>query len=633
MTPKRRAVVTSFLAIVTIATVAIAVQRIRAYWPGLEKIVAQAAEVVQPAPLSAMHQNIPELSECRACHATASSIADEKCLKCHSEIGERRETKQGFHGNGLVGACAQCHKDHGEGLITFDRASFNHRQTTFPLVERHAELKCEQCHEKPVSDSRHEGMRFDFIGLKHDSCVACHDDPHHGDLVAKASGEGAASDIAKDRSCSSCHDQTGWTGRHMSFSHEADSSFKLRGAHASLDCKKCHEPTDAKASLASAPFKSLSTDCQSCHADPHRGTLLTNGKSCTSCHDQDSWTGRDLSFDHSRDTTFKLRGKHASLECTACHSPSAPGAALATADFKNTATGCASCHQDPHAGQFESPTTNCADCHQENGFKGSDLLFRHESVKSFPLTGAHASVACAACHKPTDASKNSALGARFRGLDTSCASCHEDPHAGSLAPKSCTTCHDTVAWTGPHLVFDHRSKVTSDFTLDAAHSTLSCASCHSSVVFKPTPTDCAKCHATEAAHLDGRVEIAGEAAQWTPSPHAGILKCTDCHDTTAPNEHIEDIATRCAKCHTQHYATLLLEQRAHLGSIVGAAREKLSQGASPTDETAAKRRAILDAALKVSAHDYLPAEQQARAVLESLSDSKDQPPGSKSGGG
>lgn len=621
MTQRRRRLLTALIATLMLVTVAFAAIRIRAAWPGFDSLFARAASIVEPAPLAAAHHDLEGTKDCRSCHATTTDIPNSRCLNCHQEIGDRIAGAIGFHGKELTGNCAQCHRDHRSELIVFDRAKFNHRQATFPLVEKHATLECEACHRKqqPAMDPV-ATPRFDFLGLAHERCEDCHRDPHQGTLTSD------------DVNCEHCHDQTAFTGRHLAFEHGRDSSFPLRGAHASLACAKCHTPSRPDAPLAEAKFRGLGKTCADCHQDPHRGTLTSNDRNCTECHDESGWTGRNLEFDHSKVTAFPLRGKHANVACSQCHKDTDASGRLATADFATTATTCASCHADPHAGQFQG--ADCATCHRESGFRQPDVLFRHASVDRFPLTGAHADVACAQCH----IEKGAASGVEattFRGLSSACSTCHLDPHvAGTSASRTtrarpeladpaladqrasdasdCARCHDTKTFRGAQMTFDHAKM--SNFTLDETHRSLSCTECHSTLVFRPTPTTCAECHRDVSDAMAGRIELAGKLEQVEPSPHAGLVTCSQCHDTTKRNETFERLAEKCGDCHTPHYTSLALTQGSSFGERVARLRRAAVSGSN--SKAAGTTDRDLDTLLRFAAHDFQSADKLLRLRFE-----------------
>ena len=215
------------------------------------------------------------------------------------------------------------------------------------------------------------------------------------------------------------------------------------------------------------------TACFQCHS---RSEAMT--QRCLACHTEIAWY------------RSQRRGFHARV----------------------TATECAKCHPD-HAGR------DFAMVHWD---EGAPERFRHDRT-GWALTGAHARVACRACHKIEN--QRAAVAAKIRkkdhaaswlGLDTSCASCHTDPHAGRFG-SDCARCHTTGAWkeiskTG----FDHEK---TRFPLRGRHAAVACASCHDEKTAwgpKPAFAACGDCH--KDAHA-GTATLAGKPAD-----------CAACHD-------------------------------------------------------------------------------------------------------
>ena len=159
---------------------------------------------------------------------------------------------------------------------------------------------------------------------------------------------------------------------------------------------------------------------------------------CKLCHVGESWNTLvdDFRFDHEVNTGVPLEGAHARAQCLRCHNDRGPVAVF-------DAQGCAGCHEDVHSGDLGQ---NCSKCHQQKTWEpfGQVRLHRH---RRFPLTGAHASVACHKCH----------IGARvgnFVPTDTSCATCHAQDAANALNPphialgfvNNCQRCHMPTKW-------------------------------------------------------------------------------------------------------------------------------------------------------------------------------------------
>jgi hypothetical protein len=112
---------------------------------------------------------------CSDCHKTAlfkdtSSV----CNDCH--------VKDDYHKGRFGTKCETCHT-----AKTWKRDDFNHaKETGYPLVQKHSQLKCEQCHVKQLYAQKTSRM-----------CVRCHlkDDIHEGELGTR---------------CEICHSEVGF---------------------------------------------------------------------------------------------------------------------------------------------------------------------------------------------------------------------------------------------------------------------------------------------------------------------------------------------------------------------------------------------------------------------------------------
>ena len=353
-------------------------------------------------------------------------------------------------------------------------------------VSTHAALSkdCGACHAVPFTAAT--------MGQK---CVACHKDVTaqvaarnglHGKLLASG-WDGTT--------CSGCHvDHRGATGAltalDRSFPHTV-TGFALRGAHENMGCSSCHGKDVTTFDTAS---------CIDCH-QRLRGDFMTRhiaefGKQCIACH---NGTDRgDRNFDHST-FAFKLTGAHTGLACDRCHQNQGSLAA-----FKQTPQDCYSCHakNDAHAGKFGK---DCGSCHSTADWKQS--TFDHAKT-SFPLTGAHATIACDKCH----------AGGTFTALSTDCVSCHAEPafHQGAFGSQStqCGSCHTTQAWTPATYTLAHPA-----FPLDhgSREQTSTCKTCHATTLSAYT---CFGCH----RHTPDNVvaEHEGQTA-------AQLQDCVRCH--------------------------------------------------------------------------------------------------------
>jgi hypothetical protein len=494
--------------------------------------IAQGGVLFNPGPLNA--QEGPALGgvtshamiggECKACHVAPweQGSMDDRCLRCHQAIAIEKGNPQSLHGaiyqrnpgascrachtehkgpdsplthvsmqdfpheavgfslaahqqkaDGQAFACTDCHT---QGLQTFDMASCEncHRQrdvgwmashiqaygnnclachdgvdrfgrgfvhpARFPLEGKHATVGCEGCHRgaRAVADFK----------VSSASCVSCHqkDDPHQGRFGTN---------------CETCHTTAGW--KPANFDHNL-AAFKLTGKHQQVACESCHQ---------NGVFKGTPMDCFSCHRqnDPHQGQM----PQCETCHTTAGW--KPATFDHSR-SRFPLTGAHVQVACRNCHQSLA---------FKGTPTECIACHRadEPHQGRFG---TNCALCHSTSAWKPA--TFDH-NLSGFPLTGAHARLACESCHR----------GGNFSGLPTSCAACHGEPtfHAGAFG-TNCASCHSTNAWRPAKFNLPHPEPRVHEHGSGINHGGASCRTCHPSTVHTYT---CTACHSGNPGDGEG----------------------------------------------------------------------------------------------------------------------------------
>lgn len=318
--------------------------------------------------------------KCKSCHKKGKKYRDvpTKCNSCHR--------KDDVHKGSLGKVCADCHSDKGWKKVRFD-----HSKTDYPLTGKHREVKCRDCHKNKDHKKTPK------------TCYACHrnDDEHRGKYGKK---------------CKSCHTPKDWTI--SLFNHGRKTDYRLRGAHRKIKCKACH-----KGNLYKNKQK-LKTDCYACHRndDVHKGQ---EGKKCEQCHNERRWTqttfdhglakfpllgkhtrvkckechdkqtykdaptscyachkkddehklrfGRKCgschnarewkywSFNHNRQTNFKLDGAHRKISCESCHNrPMRKSGGISSL--------CASCHEkdDIHHGEFGM---YCEHCHAATDFK------------------------------------------------------------------------------------------------------------------------------------------------------------------------------------------------------------------------------------------------------------------------
>lgn len=531
--------------------------------------------LVMPGPLVASHAKYE--NQCERCHELLSKQAQTRlCRDCHDAIESDIERKQGFHGR-IADIdhtdCRQCHSDHkgrDADIVLLDKGTFQHTRTDFELEGAHRQAACESCHKagKARRDAPHDCHschKDDDVhkGKLGDKCADCHDarawldarekfdhaktrfpleDKHREVACASCHPAQQYRDIPRDchachklndahagrygEKCEKCHDQQGW--KNVKFDHDKDTKFRLEGQHHEVACDACHS--------ARLYDDKLATDCLSCHRkdDQHAGR---NGDKCANCHDTSAWD--HIRFKHDVDTKYPLRGRHAQVDCNACHRQGqAP---------EQAPTQCIGCHEsdDRHHGDFGR---KCERCHRVESWQV--LKFNHDTDTKYPLRGRHATTACQGCH-------GSEGYARKPGK--LCSDCHaeHDPHKGQLG-KDCAQCHDESSWRQAR--FDHD---LTGFPLIGMHSTASCASCHASHAYKDAGKQCNDCHHDKDVHQarlgpdcaschnpndwklwqfdhDKRTKYRLEGA------HQG-LSCVACH-TTAVSGRIE-LPHECHSCH------------------------------------------------------------------------------------
>ena len=557
-----------------------------------------AAQFFSPGRLSRAHAALEGLEKCSKCHEEQKGLSARLCLDCHTELQTRVAKGIGFHGH-LPAAkkqdCQGCHPDHRGVDFTMvewegGREKFDHQRAGWTLKGAHAKARCDQCHQRPLIVDpairrmlEKEPSRTTMLGAS-TRCDSCHFDEHRGQLA---------------RECQKCHNETAWKPA-AAFNHQT-SGYPLLGKHRDVACAKCH-PTDTDEHFLATAFprpraasfmemKPIDHQtCESCHEDPHKGSL---GPNCAGCHTEAGWKqiksekGQDTSFHDN--TKFPLRGGHIGVACRGCHGPY-PGQ---PARFKGIAFAhCSDCHEDAHMGQLRAKppakVVACEGCHTVNAFVPARYELEQHQTTKFPLDGAHGAVACRGCH-PTDPGLAARIPAAVRlrlhahkrpenfsfvvlhpkKTPQACNSCHEDVHRGQFAEgnvsrkggladsvrerDTCATCHQTTSFAD--LTFNHDKD--SRFPLTGKHATTACAGCHrpervggrggggGPVVtftrYKPLEMACGGCHsdyhqgqfltstlplAVTSTSTSTRAEGGGGGARFATRPRASRRRCS-----------------------------------------------------------------------------------------------------------
>ena len=339
----------------------------------------------------------------------------------------------------------------------------------------------------------------------------------------------------------------------------------LSKAHQSLSgstqCNTCHQ-----FGTSTPTFK-----CLDCHKEiaqrlsankgfhAQLGMKNPNGRDCVRCHLEHNgedfglihWEPSLKQFDH-RQAGYPLVDKHAGVACEKCHTPAhmVPVARALlkesnpTKSFLGLSQDCATCHSDPHKGQLGP---DCERCHNIQDWKQAKQ-FDHSKTK-YPLTGAHAQVACEKCHFPSGPEHT----VKYTGIKFGeCIDCHTDPHKGAFK-GTCESCHTTATWKKVAMSdqqFDHSK---TKYPLLGMHAKVACDQCHVNGDFKKQLAfaQCVDCH--------------------TPDPHKGQFQaraskgeCAECHNVSGwkpslfgVKEHAtskyplegKHAAVACEKCH------------------------------------------------------------------------------------
>ncbi|MEM7163936.1 MAG: cytochrome c3 family protein [Planctomycetota bacterium] len=399
------------------------------------------------------------------------------CGECHDDP----------HAGGLIDDCGACHgQDAFHPTVAFDHGHL-------PLEGGHRNLSCDDCHRIPSPESTRRELPFPFHITHGKTCADCHESPHK--II--------------DDACDQCHSGTdlSWGRALTSMTPERHAivGFPLNKPHDNVECRQCHEPSLPFAERHLDPqlpgYDRQPDSCQGCHEDVHRGQFGSRRPNCIDCHEREHFTPTGFGIaDH--ETVFPLTGAHKAVPCTDCHPINSISNIRMLVGIPEN---CASCHDDPHAGQFQEEihSDGCESCHTETLDSFHLPHFAHSERTNFKLQGAHARAACDSCHiRALPPTRTGQLIARqYENTPTDCASCHRDVHRGQFAEReSCDVCH-TSAEEWSDITFDHDRDTS--FPLEGNHSGVPCASCHqpvrladgSSVVqYKPLGQECSDCH-------------------------------------------------------------------------------------------------------------------------------------------
>jgi hypothetical protein len=165
------------------------------------------------------------------------------CISCH--------LKDDKHKGNFGPKCETCHVENDWKEIDFD----HDRQTRSPLLGKHKQAKCADCHKS--------GRLTDKMPTL---CFECHekDDMHKNTFGPM---------------CGTCHNEQSW--KETFFDHYDETGYRLRGKHVGPKCVSCHK-------VRIYEDERFRKDCSYCHKkdDVHKGK---EGKTCETCHTEMSW--------------------------------------------------------------------------------------------------------------------------------------------------------------------------------------------------------------------------------------------------------------------------------------------------------------------------------------------------------
>ncbi|MEW6599590.1 MAG: hypothetical protein AB1499_01330 [Nitrospirota bacterium] len=425
-------------------------------------------------------------------------LKSDKCNDCHKDFHKDVNSKQ----------CESCHSTKGWKETIFDHG--DPKLSDFQLVGSHAKASCELCHPEEKTIVRTNGKEVEksvkkLKPIKHALCNDCHFDVHKGQF--------------KDRKCDSCHTaREKW--KDVTFKHDAPEykGFSLDGNHKEVKCEKCHQRSEVSfdefnihKTVTIGKLKAIKHEnCNDCHYDVHQGHF--KDRKCESCHTVlEKWENVTFKHNEKQYKGFKLEGKHQNVACEKCHSKKeiqftefGTLKQVSVGEFRSVEyKSCVSCHEDKHNGKYEKA---CEKCHVPDGWEPK--MFLHDPLTA-ELQGVHNTLSCVQCHKQI---KN------YKGLDSSCTSCHRDVHFNQFG-RFCGDCHRQQSWVPTN--FKHTGV---GFRLVGGHRKAECTDCHKNGDYRNTPTDCFVCHQADYQTAPNHVA--------SGYPH----DCMECHQISAPWE-------------------------------------------------------------------------------------------------
>lgn len=357
---------------------------------------------------------------CAECHGDATRPARwtreppplAACAACHEHPHQGQLVATAVAATGPSAGCAGCHEDADADFRAGRMDAAQHAATGFALQAPHADVACAKCHAPELVGQPWSAR---FPGRSPADCRGCHQDVHAGQFDHEPGY----------RQCTACHLATAFHPAQFSVAQHGKTAFPLTGAHDAVACTACHVATKDGVRA----FHGTTQQCDACHQDVHAGAFDRAGRpkavggkaGCARCHDTAAFAPVAGTFDHALWAGYELTGAHARVDCSKCHPRTERGPKNASRLGRAAGTSCASCHSDPHAGQFTSRTaTDCKACHDTTSFRIT--AFDHAATR-FPLDDVHEAIACSKCHLTYESKLGKVV--RYKPLGTACGDCHK----------------------------------------------------------------------------------------------------------------------------------------------------------------------------------------------------------------
>ncbi len=165
-------------------------------------------------PLDGAHLATP----CFACHVGEDHWSFRNigttCVDCHDDLHAGFINEKFYPEN----RCESCHT-----IESWRKTTFDHDNTSWPLVGQHTAVNCRACHFE--LDLNNRILKQTFHPLE-TNCIACHKNIHGGQF-----------EIDGVTICARCHDTNSWMPNQ--FDHNI-TAFPLEGKHTEITCAACH---------------------------------------------------------------------------------------------------------------------------------------------------------------------------------------------------------------------------------------------------------------------------------------------------------------------------------------------------------------------------------------------------------